>query len=401
MGGFGIAIANAGRVEKGAMDATADQYKLNDMAATDKTLPARTAAQNASYGTQAAQADATTSLVPDATAVKRTQLQGEGLQAQGQVAAQPDLNNAAIVQAQIKKNQAVADSVLQPVQSATKQTEAETAQKGAAFGAQQQAGQQEMATTGLNMARDTVRLTQTAHMLQLIRLGDTDAAKDAWNNSPYGVDDKITNIGVGRVPMLDANGQPVKNAQGQPQMENAYKIEMSNGKSLVMPESHAKTFVDNYMGRVEKVGDDLVRIGADGKATPLYQQNTWQKGGEFGVFNKDTGESKGGAGNPVVTAHQRELVQQGVNQLGIAMGAKLDPISKMIDIDSIKDKTKFTEASKELEKRVLAGETPLAVADDLAKRYITSQKATEAQGPSGSGAARGASVVDDILGTKR
>lgn len=96
--------------------------------------------------------------------------------------------------------------------------------------------------------------------------------------------------------------------------------------------------------------------------------------------NPKTGEAKTVAeGNPKPEAadHQRTLVNDAVNQIALAYGAKMDPISKMIDTSTIKDPDGYMAAIKDAETRIRDGkEKPMAVASELA---TAGRKKAEAQ----------------------
>jgi len=82
--------------------------------------------------------------------------------------------------------------------------------------------------------------------------------------------------------------------------------------------------------------------------------------------------------------HDRLLINDGVEQLALDFGAKLDPASKMLDTSAIKDPEGFAAARAELAARVGKGEEPMAVAKDLSNRYRKSQATKDAIGtPSG------------------
>lgn len=81
--------------------------------------------------------------------------------------------------------------------------------------------------------------------------------------------------------------------------------------------------------------------------------------------------------------HDRLLINDGVQQLAQDFGAKLDPLSKMIDASSIKDPAGFSEARAELARRVGKGEEPMAVARDLSSVYRKKQAGRDASGGNG------------------
>lgn len=78
--------------------------------------------------------------------------------------------------------------------------------------------------------------------------------------------------------------------------------------------------------------------------------------------------------------HDRLLINDGVQQLAQDFGAKLDPLSKMIDTSSIKDPQGFSDARAELARRVGKGEEPMAVAKDLSAIYRKKQAGRDATG---------------------
>lgn len=78
--------------------------------------------------------------------------------------------------------------------------------------------------------------------------------------------------------------------------------------------------------------------------------------------------------------HDRLLINDGVQQLVQDFGAKMDPLSKMIDASTIKDPAGFAAARAELAARVQQGEEPMAVAKDLSDRYRKKQAVRESTG---------------------
>lgn len=80
--------------------------------------------------------------------------------------------------------------------------------------------------------------------------------------------------------------------------------------------------------------------------------------------------------------NRRLFTNDGVKQLDTAYGIKRDPLTSMIDPDSIKDKAGYYRDSAEMENRVNNGENPMTVAGELAARAMRAQKLSDTSGAS-------------------
>lgn len=71
-------------------------------------------------------------------------------------------------------------------------------------------------------------------------------------------------------------------------------------------------------------------------------------------------------------------VKLGVDQLALAYGVKLDALGQILNKDAIKDIAGYRKATAEMERRVRAGEEPLAIVDELAGQGARMQEEKKA-----------------------
>lgn len=80
---------------------------------------------------------------------------------------------------------------------------------------------------------------------------------------------------------------------------------------------------------------------------------------------------------------ERLRVNDAVNQVAQTFGAKMDYINKVIDASTITDRPGYERAVAEAERRVKAGESPMAVAADIAAKYRRKAELDKIKGPGG------------------
>lgn len=162
-------------------------------------------------------------------------------------------------------------------------------------------------------------------------------------------------------------------------------FQTKGGKTHLIPKAAAeKAYRSVNPAKREKVnaGEAIVESPADGgPMQEVYRSPKWKI--EGGVSQEEgTGEIKQLPGGGVTPEQARMLTNDGVNQIGMAYGAKLDPVSKMMDPETINDQPGYFAAIKEAEQRIRAGEKPMAVAADIALRAKKKQAIEATRGDS-------------------
>lgn len=224
------------------------------------------------------------------------------------------------------------------------------------------------------------------HALALFHAGDFNAGLHEANNNGQHVGWK-----------LDGKPQQVEEEVGGQKMRS-YVVNLVNSKGETRqintaPDMFAVMGLKNQIDAGQagkKIENDTKEVGikADAqKSTADYQA------GMLGVArqNADTKLEAVDAKTAALEAkakkgeNRRLLTNDGVKQLDTAYGIKRDPISNMIDPDSIKDKAGYYRDSAEMERRVNDGENPMTVASELAGRAMRKQKLGDTSGAAATG----------------
>lgn len=111
-------------------------------------------------------------------------------------------------------------------------------------------------------------------------------------------------------------------------------------------------------------------------------------GGKLVSVNPKTGKAEEVAqGNekPEKGEQKRLLVKDAVDQIALAFGARLDPMSKMLDTSTIDDPTGYAKAIADAEKRVRSGSDPMGVASDIALKARRDKEARKVVGAPAAG----------------
>jgi hypothetical protein len=332
--GIGSFLVGAGQAMRGYNQGVKDigdqeytdrvrQSAVADLDATDSLRSQRTGAQSAALGLQTASNQAALDALPAKTKLAATQGQIAQQQADQDIGNLPQLFNAqdtdlASRLADSKRRKTEADYSLQDAPQHIRRLQAEGV---------------------LNDER--TRDAATSAIVHAIGSGDHGAVTQTINDL----------IGTGMFP--DWHGKKVAD----------WRIDDS-------PQGKMFTILDDQ-GQAIRSRPAAQMLDVYNRLTPQKVTNTvYQKGA--GVLQTDqNGNTK------VVVAPQpaddikegrRLLVNDGIRQLGQAFGAKLDPRSQLLDTSSIKDIPGYEAGTLELERRVLAGESPMTVAADISGR---------------------------------
>lgn len=98
-------------------------------------------------------------------------------------------------------------------------------------------------------------------------------------------------------PALGNDGKPMMGADGKPAMEKVVRFKAADDKGdMFVPATALDALAIKHNTRTEKVGNNLVRLGPDGKATPVYESDQFKLNPETGgTFSARTGMPPVGA----------------------------------------------------------------------------------------------------------
>lgn len=211
-------------------------------------------------------------------------------------------------------------------------------------------------------------------------------AIQAGDGSYFGKDDPVVGVRSAKAPL---NGQDI----------DVWVFATKNGKTHLIPKAATeKAYRSVNPPKREKLnaGETIVESPADGgPVEEVFRAPKWKM--EAGIAQEEgTGEIKQLPGGGVTPEQARMLTNDGVNQIGMAYGAKLDPVSKMMDPETINDPDGYFKAIKEAEQRIRAGEKPMAVAADIALRAKKKAAVDATRGESSAAPGAPVSPVDEI-----
>lgn len=204
--------------------------------------------------------------------------------------------------------------------------------------------------------------------LQRLAGGDIEGAKQAFNASGKGNVDDITKNEDGTYQVTLQGGQKFT-VDAQKEL-----------KSYLSPDHYFKTLND------ERQLAEHERHNKEGEKSQgkIIDETRRHNVASEGIANKNADNKltlaeirADAAAKKAADADNkgnRLMVNDGVRALDVAYGVKRDPITNMVDPDSIKDKTGYYRDIAALEERVNAGEKPMAVAGDLANKATRDQK---------------------------
>lgn len=222
--------------------------------------------------------------------------------------------------------------------------------------AMRQQGAIDDATRAQHVLAGLVTAMRTQDPKVVLNYANKALAENDHDGFPTG--DTVVNV---RQDTAKVNGQDVP----------VWAFETESGKQMVIRQDAAiQAYKAVNPPKREKLnaGDTIVESPADGgPVSEVYRAPKWKM--ENGIAQEEgTGEIKQLPGGGVTPEQARALTNDGVNQIGMAFGAKLDPVSKMMDPETINDPDGYYKAIKEAEQRIRAGEKPMAVAADIALR---------------------------------
>lgn len=142
-----------------------------------------------------------------------------------------------------------------------------------------------------------LRERQMANIWSLARLGDTEGAIDMMNKSELVAPGrKFSGVEAGMTPVLGNDGKPLMQ-NGQPVTERVIRFKAADDKGdMFVPARALDALVARHGAKVEKVGNNLVRIGPEGTAQPIYEPDQFGVNTETGgLFSRRTGQPPVGA----------------------------------------------------------------------------------------------------------
>lgn len=227
---------------------------------------------------------------------------------------------------QVEQNELEFKKTQQPVQQATEAANAGVAKTAAETNLKLAPGAATLASGAQQQQIQDLSEKQTANLWNMVKMGDMKGATDLLSNSEILFPGrKFNNIVRGRVPVPGPDGKPTMGADGQPVMEPVVQLVPADGAQPVfIPEKALDTLVTKHSTRVEKAGNNLVRLGADGKATPIYEPDAYGNTGEGDIYSKRTGQAPpaagGVAGGPKplsrqADAHLNENVKMAIDKV--------------------------------------------------------------------------------------
>lgn len=127
---------------------------------------------------------------------------------------------------------------------------------------------------------------QTANIWSVAKLGNVEMALDMYNNSMLvQPGQKAKGFKIEEVDVPGANGAPATKAK-------VLVIEGADGKMSKIPVQALEALEGQFGAKYEKVGNSIVRIGRDGKTTPVYQQDKFQHTPDGDIYSETTGDLK-------------------------------------------------------------------------------------------------------------
>lgn len=169
---------------------------------------------------------------------------------------------------------------------------------------------------------------------------------------------------IADVKMIEKDGQKLYvpiGADGKP---------FQNGKDSVY---FHKDDIDEWVGQALGIEPKYIKLGEGEKLVRTSRA---------GVDVVAEGNPKAKPGSE---SQGRLLVNDAVAQVAGAFGARLDPISKMIDQESIKDRAGYEKAIQEVEALVQGGMAPMAAASQIAEKYRRQQALAKTGGAAAPG----------------
>lgn len=149
--------------------------------------------------------------------------------------------------------------------SQTQRTEAQTASGAATANLQNQPDQLAVAREELNNKVLESTLRQTANIYRVAKMGATDSALELYNKS--GLVEPGQRAKAMRFEEIDVPGR-----DGAPaQKAKVLSIEGEDGKLRRIPVSRLEALEQQFGATYKQVGNAIVRIGRDGKTTPIYE----------------------------------------------------------------------------------------------------------------------------------
>jgi hypothetical protein len=179
------------------------------------------------------------------------------------------------------------------LQAKTAQTTAQTQGAEATAALERQPDELSVKREALNDQVITSSLRQTANIYRVAKLGDVKAAMKMYNDSQ--VVDPGAKAKSMKFDEVEVSGQ----AGTEPtQKVKVLTIETEDGKTKQVPVDKLEALEQQFGATYQKVGNAIVRIGRDGKATPIYEATEVGANGETGDLYYKKGPKAGEVATP-------------------------------------------------------------------------------------------------------
>jgi len=134
-------------------------------------------------------------------------------------------------------------------------------------------GQRQIATATQQEQVKELREKQAANIWLLMRGGDQQGALEALSKSELiHPGRKFKAIVPGQAPARGPDGQPQLGPDGKPVVENVLQlVPADGGEPIFVPQARLDAMVAKHYSKIEKVGNNLVRIGPGGSVAPVYE----------------------------------------------------------------------------------------------------------------------------------
>lgn len=322
--------------------------------------------------------DAEDSLLPGKTEAERLKNAADLEEQNFQKSIRPVTNATRATQAKLTAAQTNTALEQQPVQAQTTAATNQTALTKATGESERAGAEQNLATEEINSKTAEMRERQTARMWRMVKTGDLDGAKDLLQNS------KLLNTRGGTVTGVTRGKAEVTTKDGQKARENVLRIELEGRPSLMIPEHALDALDTKYGSSLMESGGDIVRVGSDGKVTPVYTKP------KFGV-NSETGavyDERTGASGPAAGVNGNGNSRKAVKDLDDRVKQSTAVINKYFGVSEFtgldpKNQPKYIDIVNRASAKIRNGQDPEPAAEEAIKEVERAAAVDEVGGGKG------------------
>lgn len=233
-------------------------------------------------------------------------------------------------------------------------------------------------TAGVLNLENTVKNMKAeglGNAIKLMNSGDVQGGAAAYNSmgnhrvQVVGSQDSVYNVGGVDVPTKLVT---LRDDKGQTETINTAQYL----NSMTGIENVIKQAQEGAKNANDKAGKD---------ETARHNKKDEAETSRHNIASEENDRIKAEKTGSATASNDRQLINDGVKMLDTAYGIKRDPLTQAIDTNSIKDKAGYYADAAEIERRVNAGEKPMAVASEIADRAMRKQKMDEMPGTKSSG----------------